>query len=42
MLSHDCKDIDSLNAFKNKVKKWKSEKDPFQLCKSYIDTTGFV
>ena len=42
MLPDDWKDIDNWNAFKNKLKKWKSEYWPYRLCKIYIDNIGFV
>ena len=42
MLPEDCKDIDNLNTFKNKVKKWKTENCPWWFCKVYINNIGFV
>ena len=42
MLPDYYKDIDNLNAFKNKIKKWKPENCPCRFCKVYINTTGFV
>ena len=40
MLPDDCKDIDNLNTFENKVKKWKPENCPCILCKVYINNIG--
>ena len=42
MLPDDCKDIDNLNTFKNKVKKWKLENYPCRLCKICINKISFV
>ena len=42
MLPDDCKDIDNLNTFKNKVEKSKLENCPCRLCKIYINNIGFV
>ena len=42
MQVNDYKDIDKLNTFKNKIKKWKSENCPCRLCKVYMNNTGFV
>ena len=42
MLPDDCKDIDNLNTFKNKVKKWKPENCPCRPCKVYINNKDFV
>ena len=42
MLPDDYKDIDNLNIFKNKIKKWKPENCPCRLCKVYINSIGFV
>ena len=42
MPSDGCKDIDRLNTFKNKVKKWKLENYTCKLCKVYINNIGFV
>ena len=42
MLPDDYKDIDKLNTFKNKIKKWKTEYCPCRLCKVYINNKGFV
>ena len=42
ILPDDCKDIDNLNAFKNKGNKWKPENCPCRLCKIYINNIGFV
>ena len=39
---YDCKDIDILNTFKNKVNNWKPENCPCRLCKVYINNIGFV
>ena len=40
VLLDDCKNIDNLNAFKNKVKKLKPEKCPCRHCK--INSIGFI
>ena len=42
MQLNDYKDIDKLNTFKNKIKKWKSENCPCRLCKVYMNNIGFV
>ena len=42
MLLYDCKYIDNLNTFKNKVNKWKPENCPCRLCKVYINNIDFV
>ena len=42
MIPDDCKDIDILNIFKNKFKKWKAENCPCRLCKICINNIGFV
>ena len=42
MLPDDCKDIENLSIFKNKVKKWKPENCPCRLCKIYINNVGFI
>ena len=42
MLPDDYKDIDNLNIFKNKIKKWKPENCPCRLCKVYINSISFV
>ena len=42
MLPDDYKDIDDLNTFKNKIKKWKPEYCPFSFCKVYINNIDFV
>ena len=42
MLPDDCKDIENLSIFKNKVKKWKPGNCPCRLCKTYINNVGFI
>ena len=42
MLPDYYKDIDNLNTFKNKIKKWNPENCPCRFCKVYINITGFV
>ena len=42
MLVDDYKDIDGLNTFKNKIKKWKPEHCPFRFRKVYINNIDFV
>ena len=42
MLPDDCKDIDNLKIFKNKVKKMKPENCPCRLCKVYVHNISFV
>ena len=42
MLPDDYKNIDTLNAFKIKITKWKPENCPCRLCKVYINNIGFV
>ena len=42
MLLDYYKDIDNLNTFKNKIKKWNPENCPSRFCKVYINITGFV
>ena len=42
MLVDDYKDIDNLNTFKNKIKKWKPNNCPCRLCKIYISNISFV
>ena len=42
MLLDYYKDIDNLNSFKNKIKKWNPENCPCRFCKVYINITGFV
>ena len=38
----DYKDTDSLNTFKNKIKKWKPGHRPCRLCKVCIYNIGFI
>ena len=42
MLPDDYKDVDNLNTFRNKVKKWKLENCPERLCEIYISNIDFV
>ena len=42
MLPDDYKDIDNLNTFKNKSKKWKPKNSPCRLCKIRINNKGFI
>ena len=42
MLPDDYKDIDNLNTFKNKIKKWQPENCPCRLCKVYINNIDFA
>ena len=42
ILPNNYNDIDNLNTFKNKFKKWKPENSPCRLCKVYIDNIDFV
>ena len=42
ILPNNYNDIDNLNTFKNKFKKWKPENCPCRLCKVYIDNIDFV
>lgn len=42
MLPDDCKDIDNVNIFKNKIKKCKPENCLCRLCKVYIKNISFV
>ena len=42
MLPSDYNDIDNLNTFKNKIKKWKPGNCPCRICKDYINKMGFV
>ena len=40
MLPDDNKDIDNLDTFKNRIKKWKPENLPCRLCEVYINNKG--
>ena len=42
MLPNDYKDINNLNTFKNKIKKWKPDNCPCRLCKVYINNIVFA
>ena len=42
MLPDDYKDINNLNTFKNKIKKWKLDNCPWRLCKVYINNIVFA
>ena len=42
MLPDDCKGIDNVNVFKNKIKKCKPENCLCRLCKVYIKNKSFV
>ena len=41
MLLDNYKNIDNLNTFKNRIKKWKPENCPCRFCKVYINNIGF-
>ena len=41
ILPDDCKNIQNLDTFKTKTKKWKPKNCPCRLCKVYIGRVGF-
>ena len=42
LVPNNLKCLNSLEEFKRKIKKWKIEKCPCRLCKTYIQRVGFV
>ena len=42
MVPSNIKDLNNLSAFKQAIKKWKPEKCPCRLCKTYIPNLGFI
>ena len=42
ILPNECKELDSLNEFKTKIKKWIPENCPCRLCKRYVKHVGFT
>ena len=42
MLPASIRNIDSIAAFKNAIKKWKPENFPCRLCKVYVENIGFI
>ena len=42
MIPSDIRDSKTLQEFKHKIKKWKPDKCPCRLCKTYIKELGFL
>ena len=42
IVPNEIKDSESLNEFKRKIKKWKPDKCPCRICKTYVSGLGFV
>ena len=42
ILPNEIKSAASLNIFKQKIRRWKPDKCPCKLCKTYIAGVGFI
>ena len=42
ILPSELKELTSLNAFKNGIKKWRTNNCPCRLCKQYVSNLGFI
>ena len=42
LVPKELKELSSLSAFKNAIKKWKPQNCPCRLCKKYIQNIGFI
>ena len=41
MVHSEMKQLESVNAFKREIKKWKPVNCPYRLCRPYIQNVGF-
>ena len=42
LISNDLKEENSIAVFKDKIKKWTTDKCPCRLCKQYVAHLGFI